>query len=258
MERFDTLTASVTATKKLQDGLLAGKLHQTALLQQDLSQCLQSLQSQSFNPSQSISPTNLSVSSQTTQNVQEPRLQAYQKETQGDPNIVDFFSKQPFVLETTFIKDYIAPQYGSIDELFGKATSKISARTLAMSMYRMDELDEYEAMEERLVIYLIFCTYIKQFGSTMTLDLWDASDFMDYMDLVYLETRDALTKDVEILRSIKARNHHARQQRSSIPTGPSSRFQGPVGGGIPSILAVATAHFLLEIQLEVTTIISLH
>ena len=64
LEQLDTLTASVTATKKLQDGL-TGKLHHIALLQQDLSQYLQNFQSQRFDQSQSFLPTNLSLSSQT-------------------------------------------------------------------------------------------------------------------------------------------------------------------------------------------------
>ena len=79
-----------------------------------------------------------------------------------------------------------------------------------MSMHRMDGLDKYEAMEERLVIYLVFCKYIQQLDYIMTLDLWDTSDFMDYMNIVYLKTRMVLNKEVLVLRSMEERKHQAR------------------------------------------------
>ena len=124
-----------------------------------------------------------------------------------DTGIINFFSQAPFYMSIGFISDFLLPRYDTVNSIFFAKTLSLHSIMLITQLHRMRRLDDYENMEEDLIVYFAFIQYLQTYPEgPLSLTYFDPKDFSAFLCEQYFTFREKLVDSVTKLRNIKAHN----------------------------------------------------
>jgi hypothetical protein len=121
--------------------------------------------------------------------------------------ISQFFCQSPFNLSTSYIHEFVLPQYSTLNDVFGAPTMRLHAVSLVNQLHQVARLDEYEDFECDMITYLSFIQFLKlKPESAWNISCFDPLDFIDFFDNMYFTHHEMLLNTVTKLRTIAQHN----------------------------------------------------
>ena len=121
--------------------------------------------------------------------------------------IINFFSQAPFYMSIGFINDFLLPRYDTVNSIFSAKTLSLHSIMLITQLHRMRRLDDYENIEEDLIVYFAFIQYLQTYPEgPLSLTNFDPQDFSAFLCEQYFTFCEKLVDSVTKLRNIKAHN----------------------------------------------------
>ena len=134
--------------------------------------------------------------------------------------LMAFFSGYPFHLDPNYIQDFLLDRFETVRHVFTLTTLRIRPTSLIVQLNRLGRLDDYEELEDNLVVFYGLIRYLKSTPEEdVDLRNFDPDEYYFFVEDQWLDIREELVGQVTRLRQITEHNTRASTLKYRARTG---------------------------------------